>query len=264
MKKQFQISQLINSNTMKHFKLLFSIILLLLTTNLSAQLTLNDTKKLEPISKALEPWDTATKLNYQISAGSTICSPSYLDPIPVYPLGYSFDFNQDKTTPMTSIFLNSYGFSLRNSLSLDLKNNPISPRVDLSYSNLNFNMIQYDQFGSEINQSWFREINLMTVSAGFDVGGKYLNFGIQYRFGYCSKGVNNEQLPFVPDIVKNNELNLISNVYQGLDLSIGAQYKNFNLTYRRGIPITNPIQLQGALFGGLMTMGLEIGYIIKI
>lgn len=215
-------------------------------------------------SNETEPWDTATKLKYQISAGASICSPSYIDPIPVYPLGYSFDFTQNRTTPTNSLFLNSYGFSLRNSLSLDFKNNPISPRVDLSYSNLNFNMLEYDQMGVEINQSWFKGINLLTVGAGFDVGGKYFNFGILYRFGYCSNGVNNEQLPFIPDIVKNNELNLISNVYQGLDLSIGAQYKNFNLIFRRGIPITNPIQLQGSLFGGLMTMGLELGYTIKI
>ncbi len=252
----------IQYRNMKNLKYLVGIILLLLKSNLSAQLTLNDTKKMEPISKATEPWDTATKLNYRFSIGGNMFSP-FDKKIPVYPSGYSYDFVQNDTR-ITSIMHNSQGFIIRNGISLDIKNNPISPNIDIAYAHGNFNMIGYNEVGSVISHSWFRNINLITVGAGFDISGKYVNVGIQYRFGYCAGGDHNDKLPFDPLVVKDNKLNLLTNIYHGLDFSLGAQYRNFCFKFSRVIPLTDPIYFGNGISSGLLTTSVELGYMIKI
>ena len=214
-------------------------------------------------SNTTEPWDTANKLTYTIVGGGLMFTPAYADPIPVFPLGYSFDFIQNDTRH-TSIMHNSQGFILRNEFKLDLKENPVSPCVDMAYGFGNFNMILYDELGQNISQSWFRKISLATIGAGVEVGGKYLNFGLKYRIGFCTGGINNDPLPFVPMVLNNSKLNLITNKYQGLDISLGAKYKNFCLRFSRVYPITKPIHLSNVLFAGLFASSLEIGYIIKI
>lgn len=215
------------------------------------------------ISNTLEPRDTANKLTYRISAGGLMYAPAHTEPIPVYPSGNYFDFTQNDTR-ITSIMHNSQGFILRNEFNLDLKENPVSPCVDIAYGLGNFNMILYDEFGQNISQSWFRKISLATVGTGFEVGGKYLNFGLKYRIGICSGGINNDPLPFEPIVVNDGKLNLTSNKYQGLDFSLGAKYKNFCLRFSRVYPITKPIYLGNGLSAGLFSSSLELGYIIKV
>ena len=207
--------------------------------------------------------DSFVKFEYRVSGGVALFSPNHLDQIIIYPSGQSFGFVQFNN-PNHSIMDESQGFVLRNSLVLKLKNRLISPCVDIAFAHGNFNMIQYDEYGNQINLSWFKNINLLTLSPGFKISGKYLEGGVQYSIGYCGGGDNNESLPFIPDLVKNNKLNLISNIYQGIDISLCVKYNNFNLTYRRGFPITNPIHINGILYGGLWTMSLELGYTLKI
>ncbi len=209
-----------------------------------------------PTSK---PWDTATKLTYQISAGGVVFTPNNSSTVPVYPSGYSFDFIQNNTKFHT-IMHNSQGFILRNGVRLDLKNNPISPVLDIAYALGNFNMLAYDGSGNQISHSWFRKINLFTAGAGLDFGGKYINCGLQYRFGYCGGGYNKETLPFETTILNNQKLNLASNIYHGLDLSLGAQYKNFHFKFRRTYPLTQPIHVSSGYFCGLFSSSIEIGY----
>ena len=143
---------------------------------------------------------------------------------------------------------------------LDLKNNPISPVLDIAYAVGNFNMLAYDGSGNQISHSWFRNINLFTAGAGLDFGGKYINCGLQYRFGYCGGGYNKETLPFETTILNNQKLNLASNIYHGLDLSLGAQYKNFHFKFRRTYPLTQPIHVSSGYFCGLFSSSIEIGY----
>ena len=83
------------------------------------------------ISNTLERRDTANKLTYRISAGGLMYTPAYTEPIPVYPSGNYFDFTQNDTR-ITSIMHNSQGFILRNEFNLDLKENPVSPCVDIA------------------------------------------------------------------------------------------------------------------------------------
>lgn len=207
--------------------------------------------------------DSNLKLEYRISGGVALFAPYGIDRFPIYPSGQSVGFIQFNN-PNHSLMNESQGFAIRNSLVLHLKNTSLAPCIDITWSHGNFNMIQYDEFGNQINLSWFKQLNLLTLNPGFKITGKYVECGAQYRIGYCGGGINNQSLPFVPDLVNNNKLNLISNVYQGIDLSLGIKYNNFNLTYRHGIPITNPIHMNGALYGGLWTMSLEFGYTLKI
>ena len=205
--------------------------------------------------------DTLNRWIFQVSAGGMIFTPGNINSIPES--GYSFDFIRNDTR-ITSIMYNSQGVNLQTGLILDLKHNPISPCADIAFSTGKFNMIEYDEMGNEISRSWFRGIQLATVGAGVDIGSKYFNFGLKYRIGMCAGGMNNSTLPFVPIAVKDNKLNLISNVYQGLDISLGAQYKNFNLKLRRGVPLTQPIHLSSGVYVGLLSMSLEFGYNFRI
>lgn len=205
--------------------------------------------------------DTSTTFSYRVSLGGSMFTPATSFPIPGS--GYHFDFTQNDTR-IYSVMHNSQGFVFRNEVILDLKYNPISPCVDFAYALGNFNMIVYDTSGKEISHSWFRKINLATVGVGFNINGRYLNVGLMYRVGFCSGGIHENSIPVVPDIVKNNKLNLTSSIYQGLDISIGAQYKNFHLSFRRVIPMTDPIHLNQGLFVGLGTTSLELGYAFKL
>lgn len=213
--------------------------------------------------KTIEPWDTANRLTCKIFSGGLMYTPSYYSQIPVYPLGYSYDFTQ-RDTRITSIMHNSQGFILRGEFNYNLSENPISPSVDIAYGLGNFNMILYDELGQNISQSWFRNISLATVGAGFEIEGKNLNFGFKYRVGTCSGGINNDPLLFQPVVVSNGKLNLISNKYQGLDFAVGAKYKEFSVRFSRVYPITKPIQLSSELFSGLFSSSLELGYTFKI
>jgi hypothetical protein len=215
------------------------------------------------MSNAVDPCDTVNKFTYRIIGGGLMYTPAHSDPIPVFPLGYSFDFIQNDTR-ISSIMHNSQGFILRNQFNLNLKETPISPCVDIAYGLGNFNMIQYDELGQSISHSWFRKISLATVGAGVEVGGKYLDFGLKYRIGICRGGVNNDLLPFEPIVLNDGKLNLISNKYQGLDFSLGAKYKDFCLKFSRVYPITKPIYLSSGLFAGLFSTSLELGYTFKM
>jgi len=201
-------------------------------------------------------------LTYRISGGGLILSPSYLDPIPGIE-GYSFDFLQNDTR-MFSWMHNSQGFIIRNQIRYNIKETALTPCVDISYGLGNFNMIQYNEMGQQISHSWFRKISLASLGAGFDICGKYIYAGFIYRTGYCSGGYNRDILPYEPQIVKNQKLNLSTNFYHGFDISLGGHYKNFSLTYRRGFPLADPIPLNMGIFAGLATMSLELGYEIPL
>ena len=206
--------------------------------------------------------DTANILSYRISGGGFILSPSYSDPIPGVE-GYTFDFLQNDTR-MFSWMHNSQGFIIRNQIRYNIKETALTPCIDISYGLGNFNMIQYNEIGEQISHSWFRKISLATMGAGFDFCGKYVHAGFMYRSGYCTGGYNKDPIPYEPQIVKNQKLNLTTNFYHGFDISLGGQYKNFSLTWRRGFPLADPIPLNMGIFAGLASMSIEIGYEIPL
>ncbi len=226
-------------------------------TNANAQM-LTDTLTNETY---IQTWDSLNKLTFRVSAGGLMLTPNISSDIDYG--AYSVGFTQYDTR-ITSIMHNSQGFILRNEVHLNLKENPISFSADLAYGFGNFNMLEFDTNGNQMSHTWFRKINLTTLGIGVDIGGKYFNFGVKYRIGTCFGGHHQEQLPYVPNIIKDNQLNLISNSYQGLEFSVGAQYNRFFLKFRRVYPLSKPINMGFNLFTGLFSSSIEIGYILKI
>lgn len=214
----------------------------------------------DSVQEMIQTWDSVNKVTYRVSAGGLMFTPSVNDNIDV--AGYSIGFTQDDTR-MTSIMHNSQGFIIRNEIHLDLKENPVSFSADLAYGLGNFNMLEFDEFGNQISHTWFRKISLTTIGLGLDIGGKYFNFGAKYRIGNCFGGYHQEPLPYVPGIVRDNQLNLKTNMYHGLEFSVGAQYKDLFIKFRRVHALTKPIYLTTGLYTGLFSTSVEIGYVLN-
>jgi len=58
----------------------------------------------------------------------------------------------------------------------------------------NFAIYQYNDSGTQINESWFRKLSFTSVGLGFEVDSKYVFAGAKYRFGYCSRGGNTDKI----------------------------------------------------------------------
>jgi hypothetical protein len=142
----------------------------------------------------------------------------------------------------------------------DLKHNPVSLVSDFSFVMSSVPMTQYNDTGLVIHESVFRKIGIGSVGLGFNIDGKYFFAGGRYRFGYCAGGYNNDPMPNIPEVVKNGQMNLRTNIYQSMEILLGAKYKNYQLVLRDAIPLTTPVVNNGGGYSGMIAVSLTLGY----
>ncbi len=196
--------------------------------------------------------DSTNKFKFGVSGGVTILqivsSMQYGD-------GYHYDFNS-----ATGTFPSVRGGMISGELIYDLKHNPVSLVSDFSFVMSSVPMTQYNDTGLVIHESVFRKIGIGSVGLGFNIDGKYFFAGGRYRFGYCAGGYNNDPMPNIPEVVKNGQMNLRTNVYQSMEILLGAKYKNYQLVLRDAIPLTTPVVNNGGGYSGMIAVSLTLGY----
>lgn len=190
-------------------------------------------------------WDTVTKLKYGVSAGIAFVELNGQN----YQNGYHYDFWGINT-----------GGVIAGEVAYDIKNNPISLVADFSMLMSNIVMSQYDSSGTQINESVFRKFNISSLGLGVNIEGKYALAGVKYRIGYCGGGKNTDRLPFIPEVVQNGALNYRTNLYQSMEVSLGARYKQFQFVIKEAFPLTTPIMNKAGGLSGFLTASFSLGY----
>lgn len=166
-----------------------------------------------------------------------------------------------------SIFLGNDGNLINGGVILgeviyDVKHSPISFVGDVSHTRFNLSMQQYDSLGNLKNESWFRNLSFTSVGLGILIEGKYVFAGAKYKLGLISGGINADSKPYNPEIVKNGAINLKSNSYSNMELTVGAKYEKFNLAFIWGLPISKPVDVGNGWSSSFYTASVVFGVTI--
>ena len=198
--------------------------------------------------------DSITKLKYRVALGTATLE---LGASQIQYNGYSCDFYSG------GIISDVKGGVVSAEIIYDIKYNPISLVGDISSGMINFNVSQYDTNHNNIGNSRIQKMNFTTLGLGILIDGKRVFAGAKYKIGYMGGGIIADPLPYKPEIIRNNQMNFISNLYQGIEISLGIEVKQFFVTFKQTWSLKNTISVGNGWKTDVLLANLSVGYTFK-
>ena len=147
----------------------------------------------------------------------------------------------------------------------DLKDNPVTPVIDVSLGTGAFRMNVYDKDYMEVASTMFKNIHTLDVGIGFDIEGRWFFAGMYYAFGWRHRGKMTDPIPMEPLAVKDGKINFPNNFYKGIQIAAGIKFRNFNFRIKGLLPAgDHAIAMDSYFPTGISNQMVEVGYNWKL